>query len=55
MMILGWVFGRYLLNYREGKTTLSPVRLLLGLGLSSLLAYFIIRYFTDALAAEGTN
>ncbi len=45
MMILGWVFGRYLLNYREGKASIDPVRLLLGLGFSALLAYFVIRYF----------
>jgi len=45
MMILGWVFGRYLLDYREGKAAIEPVRLLLGLGLSALLAYFLIRYF----------
>ncbi|MCW8931657.1 MAG: heparan-alpha-glucosaminide N-acetyltransferase domain-containing protein, partial [Gammaproteobacteria bacterium] len=45
MMILGWVFGRYLLDYREGKTSIMPVRLLLGLGISALLTYFIIRYF----------
>ena len=45
MMILGWVFGRYLLDYREGKVSVDPVRLLLGLGVSALLTYFIIRYF----------
>jgi len=45
MMILGWVFGRYLLDYREGKAAISPVRLLLGLGFLSLLSYFVIRYF----------
>jgi uncharacterized membrane protein len=45
MMVLGWVFGRYLLSYREGKATIQPVALLLGLGISALLAFFIIRYF----------
>ncbi|MCP3852013.1 MAG: DUF1624 domain-containing protein [Gammaproteobacteria bacterium] len=45
MMILGWVFGRYLLDYREGKAAISPVRLLLVLGFSSLLAYVVIRYY----------
>ncbi len=44
MMILGWVFGRYLLNYREGKVSITPVQLLLSLGLSALLSYLIIRY-----------
>ncbi|MCU7835906.1 MAG: DUF1624 domain-containing protein [gamma proteobacterium symbiont of Taylorina sp.] len=45
MMVLGWVFGRYLLDYKEGKTSIDPVRLLLGLGISALLAYFFIRYY----------
>ena len=45
MMILGWVFGRYLLAYREGKAKVSPVTLLLGLGLSALGSYVLIRYF----------
>jgi len=45
MMILGWVFGRYLLDYREGKVSITPVQLLLGLGISALLSYFVIRYF----------
>ncbi len=44
MMILGWVFGRYLLDYREGKTNITPVQLLFGLGFSALLAFIIIRY-----------
>ncbi len=44
MMILGWVFGRYLLDYREGKANITPVQLLLGLGFSALLAFIIIRY-----------
>lgn len=45
MMVLGWVFGRYLLNYGEGKTRVNPVSLLLGLGFSALCAFFIIRYY----------
>ncbi len=45
MMILGWVFGRYLLAYQEGKSRIDPVRLLLVLGISALLSYFVIRYF----------
>ncbi len=45
MMILGWVFGRYLMNYHEGKTSIDPVSLLLILGSSALLSYFFIRYF----------
>ena len=45
MMVLGWVFGRYLLDYREGEASIQPVTLLLGLGVSALLTYFVIRYF----------
>jgi uncharacterized membrane protein len=45
MMVLGWVFGRYLLLFREGKARIEPVTLLLGLGFSALLAFFLIRYF----------
>ena len=45
MMILGWVFGRYLLAYREGNAIIDPVRLLFILGVASLVAYFVIRYF----------
>ncbi len=44
MMIMGWVFGRYLLAYREGKAVISPVRLLMSLGVTLLLAYAAIRY-----------
>jgi uncharacterized membrane protein len=45
IMVLGWVFGRYLLSYREGSASIQAVPLLLGLGISALLAYFAIRYF----------
>jgi len=45
MMVLGWVFGRYLLLFREGKANIEPVTLLLGLGFSALLAFVVIRYF----------
>jgi uncharacterized membrane protein len=45
MMILGWVFGRYLLDYREGKTAINPVKLLLTLGIAALLTFVIIRYY----------
>jgi uncharacterized membrane protein len=44
MMILGWVFGRYLLSYKDGKTRTGPVTLLLTLGISALLAFALIRY-----------
>jgi len=47
MMVLGWVFGRYLLAYSEGKTRLGPVSLLLSLGVSALISFVVIRYFND--------
>jgi len=45
IMILGWVFGRYLLDYKENKVNITPVKLLLGLGVSALICFFVIRYF----------
>ena len=47
MMILGWVFGRYLLLYREGKTNIGPVRVLLISGIMALIGFALIRYFND--------
>jgi len=44
MMILGWVFGRYLLDYREGKVQRDPVVLLLGLGFVFLCLFAVVRY-----------
>ena len=47
MMILGWVFGRYILLYNDGKARVGPVTLLMGLGMLSLIAFSIIRYYND--------
>ena len=47
MMILGWVFGRYLLLFKDGKVNIGPVSLLLSLGVSALLAFAVIRYNND--------
>lgn len=44
MMILGWVFGRYLLAFKDGNTKVGPVMLLLSLGISALFAFVAIRY-----------
>lgn len=44
IMVLGWVFGRYLLAYQEGNTTTSPVSLLLGFGGMALLIFLALRY-----------
>ena len=47
MMILGWVFGRYLLDFKDGKTNIGPISLLLTLGTLSLIAFALIRYNND--------
>lgn len=44
MMILGWVFGRYLLSYKDGNTRIGPVTLLLTLGVGALITFAVIRY-----------
>jgi uncharacterized membrane protein len=44
MMMLGWVFGRYLLAYNDGNTKVGPITLLLCLGVSALIAFAFIRY-----------
>lgn len=44
MMVLGWVFGRYLLSYKDGKASIGPVALLLSLGVAALIAFAAIRY-----------
>jgi len=59
MMILGWVFGRYLLDYREGKTSLGPVALLYSAAAVALLGFIAIRYFNGygnmELLREGNS
>jgi len=47
VMILGWVFGRYILDYGDGKVTISPANLLFRLGFTALAAFVAIRYFND--------
>jgi uncharacterized membrane protein len=47
VMILGWIFGRYILNYGDGKVTVSPAKLLFRLGFSALATFVAIRYFND--------
>ena len=47
VMILGWVFGRYILDYGDGKVTLSPANLLFRVGFTALTAFVVIRYFND--------
>ena len=45
VMIIGWVFGRYILDYGDGKVKLSPASLLFRLGFTALAAFVAIRYF----------
>ena len=45
IMIVGWVFGRYILDYGDGKVTVSPANLLFTIGTAAILAYVAIRYF----------
>jgi uncharacterized membrane protein len=44
MMVLGWVFGRYLLSYKDGSIKTGPVTLLLAAGMISLIAFVLVRY-----------
>jgi len=45
MMVLGWVFGRYLLSYSDGKARMNPESLLFVLGFSALLVFTVIRHY----------
>lgn len=44
VMILGWVFGRYILDYGQGKAKFEPATLLFMLGFSALAAFVAVRY-----------
>ncbi len=46
IMALGWVFGRYLVNYMAGKPEmLNPKQLMLLPGVVCLLVFVVFRYF----------
>ncbi len=47
MMILGWVFGRYLLAFSDGKMRVSPIALSLTFGTLFLGLFFLIRFYND--------
>ncbi len=47
MMILGWVFGRYLLSYSEGKAKIGPATLSLLLGFAGLVGFLLLRYYNN--------
>lgn len=44
IMIVGWVFGRFILAYGEGKVSISPAKLLMSLGVLSLCSFAVIRF-----------
>ena len=43
MMILGWVFGRYLLDWSAGKARLSPTKALVVAGMVALIVFVVVR------------
>jgi len=43
MMILGWVFGRYLTEWGTGKARLSPTKVLVVAGVVALIVFVIVR------------
>ncbi len=48
IMVLGWAFGRYLMNYTQGKEVImSPRNLALLSGLISLAVFAVFRYLND--------
>jgi len=44
MMAPGWVFGRHLIRFGLGRTTRSPVRILLAAGAAALVVFVAARY-----------
>ncbi|HSC05257.1 MAG TPA: heparan-alpha-glucosaminide N-acetyltransferase domain-containing protein [Steroidobacteraceae bacterium] len=43
MMVLGWVFGRHMLQWDAGKTRLSPITLLTIAGAVALVVFAVVR------------
>ena len=43
MMVLGWVFGRHLLQWDTGRTRLSPIKLLTLAGTVALIVFVVVR------------
>jgi len=44
LMMLGWVLGRYIVQYNAGKTNITPVKILLVSGIILLLSFVVVRY-----------
>jgi uncharacterized membrane protein len=43
IMILGWVFGRHIVQYNAGKTRVTPAKVLVISGIISLVIFVIVR------------
>jgi uncharacterized membrane protein len=45
IMMLGWVFGRHIVEFNAGKTNIKPMKILLIAGVLSLILFVVVRYF----------
>jgi uncharacterized membrane protein len=45
MMMLGWVFGRHIVEFNSGKSVISPKKILFIAGIILLALFFIVRSF----------
>ena len=43
IMMVGWITGRYLLQYQAGKRTVRTKNLLLAVGIGALIVFFVVR------------
>ena len=43
MMMLGWVFGRHIVLFNAGKTTIKPINIMLVSGILLLIVFVIVR------------
>jgi uncharacterized membrane protein len=45
VMMLGWAFGRHILNFNAGKTSVSPLKVLWITGMLALVVFVIVRAY----------
>jgi uncharacterized membrane protein len=45
LMMLGWAFGRHIVQFNAGKTQLKPIKILVIAGILSLATFVIVRAF----------
>jgi uncharacterized membrane protein len=45
VMILGWVFGRHIVNFNSGKSQVAPIKILFYTGVIALSAFAIVRFY----------